>query len=292
MQFLSAGRGALQLQIGGEAISLVSAGDGGGGGESPLSTILAGLGLTTNLKLCLDAGDAASYSSGQSWLDLSGGGYDFFRGTTSGSDGSDPTFNGSAGGLSSAEYWSFDGGDYFTYDTSNETWMDNLHKDNAIASWVAWVYLGGTGTSRSIFGTSGNLTAGNGFNVYLRSGNTYRCLVQAGGLVMSADTTATPGTPSGAWTFFCGALNEATGASGCDLGFGTTSVTYETFTSTYTSPASTAAAQTLQIGATGNGNAPLPSGSRMAEIAIWEGTRLTQANMTAIHAATKGRFGL
>ena len=41
------------------------------------------LGLTTNLKLCLDAGDLASVASGSQtkWLYVSGGGYDFFRGT-------------------------------------------------------------------------------------------------------------------------------------------------------------------------------------------------------------------
>ena len=49
----------------------------------PAITMLRRLGLTNGLKLCLDAGDANSYTSGEPWLDTSGNGYDFNRGTTS-----------------------------------------------------------------------------------------------------------------------------------------------------------------------------------------------------------------
>src|SRR5688572_10725967 len=114
----------------------------GGAINDTLLTILNGLGLTANLKLCLDAGDNLSApAAATSWLDRSGNGYDFFRGTTSGADATDPTFNGTPGELSAAEYWSFDGGDFFRYDTTNETWMQNLHKNNALLSFFCWLYL-------------------------------------------------------------------------------------------------------------------------------------------------------
>jgi hypothetical protein len=59
--------------------------------------IICRLGLVTNCKLVLDAGEASSYTSGQSWLDLSGNGYDFFLGSTSGAAANDP-FGGPLGG--------------------------------------------------------------------------------------------------------------------------------------------------------------------------------------------------
>jgi len=108
---------------------------GFGSGSHPawnLEEIIRGLSLDTNLKLCLDAGEGDSYTSGQSWLDLAGSGYDFFLGQDGSSDSTDPTFNGVANTMTSSEYWSFDGGDYFTYDTTNETWMENLHKAGAL----------------------------------------------------------------------------------------------------------------------------------------------------------------
>src|SRR5688572_16443964 len=50
-------------------------------GTNNLYQEIQGLGLTTGLQFSLDAGSADSYTSGQSWLDLSGNGQDFFRGT-------------------------------------------------------------------------------------------------------------------------------------------------------------------------------------------------------------------
>jgi hypothetical protein len=90
-------------------------------------------GLTSNCKLCLDAGDSSSYDgSSQTWYDLSGNGFDWYCGATSGAEASDPTFNGSAGGKSPSEYWSFDGGDWFVMAVAEPSWINNLHKDNAL----------------------------------------------------------------------------------------------------------------------------------------------------------------
>ena len=83
--------------------------------------ILTSNSLTTNLKLCLDAGDINSYSgSGQKWLDRSGLGHDFFLGVDGSANTDDPTFNGSPGNASSNEYFSVDGGDFFRYDSTGE----------------------------------------------------------------------------------------------------------------------------------------------------------------------------
>ena len=85
-----------------------------------LAAVMAGLSgasggiVEQNLVCHLDAGDANSYSgSGQTWSDLSPAGNDFYRGATSSPEPSDATFNGAAGGESSGEYFSLDGGDWF-----------------------------------------------------------------------------------------------------------------------------------------------------------------------------------
>ena len=69
----------------------------GTGKNYPLIDYIGELSLNSNLVLCLDAGDANSYTSGQKWLDRSGNGYDFFLGTTDSVQASDPTFNGTPG---------------------------------------------------------------------------------------------------------------------------------------------------------------------------------------------------
>jgi len=60
--------------------------------------------VTLNLQNHLDAGDSSSYTgSGTTWSDLTTNGYDFTLTT--------PTFNGTAGNLSSNEYFKFGGND-------------------------------------------------------------------------------------------------------------------------------------------------------------------------------------
>lgn len=256
-------------------------------GNQTFLQIITGLSLTTNLEVVLDAGDSASYTSGQSWLDRSGNGFDFFLGATSGSEASDPTFNGSAGGLSASEYWSFDGGDRFTYDTTNETWMQNLHKDNAIFSWAIWAYLGASG-QQGLFGTAGGIGGTNiGVGVYINSSTNYRFRASGGAVAMEMTHSAAIGTAG--WHFFGGAVNEATGANGARMVYDGSA---EQFTSTYTAPSASSASQTMGIASTGGTSNALLSGGRMAMAAFWEGTALTSTNLTDIYDATKGRFGL
>jgi len=72
--------------------------------------------------------------------------YDFYRGANSTATTDDPTFNGSAG--STAAYWSFDGGDFFSLKSgTNTTFLNNLHKTTGGADWWAAfvVYLAGNG---------------------------------------------------------------------------------------------------------------------------------------------------
>lgn len=72
-------------------------------GESALAAITR-LNLSSGLKLCLDAGDAASYpGTGQSWLDVSGQANNFFLGANNTVTTDDPSFSGTPGGLTANE---------------------------------------------------------------------------------------------------------------------------------------------------------------------------------------------
>lgn len=259
-----------------------------GGAEQNFYNILSGLGLTTNLETCLDAGSSASYTSGQSWLDLTANGFDFFLGADGSATATDPTHNGTPGGLSSSEYFSFDGGDYFTYDSANEAWMENLHKDNAIFTIVFWLYLATTTAEQGLIGTVG---AGTGFNIRCNSTNTIRFRVgNAGSAVVDATSTLTitDATP----TMFALTLNEATGAGGGRFYKNDGTKVTETFTSTYSSPSAGAAETTMRLGVRGDIAGLLQSGARYYMFGAWEGTQLTEANLDSIYDATKGRFGL
>lgn len=101
----------------------------GGGASAPATLkmidILRYLGLDTNLLLCLDAGDAASYSgTGHTWADVSGSGNDFLKTATG------VTFTGTAGSLGSGCYFSnidTAGAGHYIYNFTSSA-FDNFHK--------------------------------------------------------------------------------------------------------------------------------------------------------------------
>jgi hypothetical protein len=252
-----------------------------------LQEVINRQGLTSGLKLCLDAGDAASYSSGQSWLDRSGNGYDFFRGTTSGAGSTDPTFNGTPGGLSASEYWSFDNTQLFTYDSGNETWMNNLHKDNALFTLVTWCYPTGSAVN-GFWGTRGGSSnnIGADFNCATNTGNVTLAIANGSG---TTALTANPnlGAVDDQWQFFAASMDEAGGTLTL-VRNGTAS----TASASYSSPSASNASFTAQIGASGGGAATINNGGRMAMFAAWEGVALSNDQIQSIFVATRARFGV
>jgi hypothetical protein len=261
----------------------------GGNSKRTLIQHIRGASLETNLKLCLDAGDADSYSgSGQVWDDTSGLDHDFNRGATTGSEASDPTFNGTAGGKSSSEYWSFDGGDFFTYEAANEAWMQNLHKDNAVFTIVAWVYIANFNSDQPIWSTVA--TASHiGSRLYINdTGNQPTWFVSNGSGTVALFSPGTDTFTAGTWNFVGLSLTEATGASGALWNVNGTAATD---TSTYTSPSSSSAGNTATLGH--NSSALFfESGTRLAMLAMWEGTALTAAELDILFQRTRKRFGV
>jgi hypothetical protein len=270
------------------ADKLLGAANADAGGNQSLFQIINGLGLTTNLKLCLDAGDSASYDPALQtvrWLDTSGLGYDFFRGATGSSEATDPTFNGSAGGLSSNEYWAFDGGDYFTYDTTNETWMNNLHKDSASYTLFFIFDYVTSATGQAFFSTRGT---NQGINFRNSPSDNVAVDVFNDSSATNLTYTSTFTTTSG-WNIAAVTINESAGTGVMMLNGST-----ETFTSTYTGTISTSnVSNTVKIATRATAAAlTAVNGSKIACFAAWEGVALTSTNLTDIYNGIKGRFGL
>lgn len=251
-----------------------------------LMEVLTKLALTTNLKVALDAGDSASLPAASTkWLDTSGNGYDFFRGTSTGSDTTDPTINGTAGRKMSTNYLSFDGGDYLLYDTTNEAWMQTLHKDNAVFTFVMWIYLGSVASSCRLMGTRGGSST-IGVTMSMSATGQLSFTASNGSVnICSADSVATISATT--WHMLAVSLTESDAATGLKLFLDNT---IETFSGTYASPSASNASFTFQIGANNASNF-VPSGTRIAEVAMWD-TALSSAQLTAIFEATRKRFNV
>lgn len=252
-----------------------------------LDQVVKRLRLASGCKLILDAADVRSYASGQTWLDRSGGGHDFYRGTTSGSEASDPTFNGNAGTLGA--YWFSDGGDVFTYDSTNEAWMENIHKDNAIFTFICWAYFAAAATTSGMVGTRGASGTGQSGFRFLKDAADKLALAVFNGTTAQVNVSTAAAVGLNGWHMLSASLNETTGTNGLFLGI---DAAFELFTSTYASPSSGAAGFTMQVGAIGNAIQPMSSGARMGGFMGWEGVALTQAQVTAIYQATRRRYGV
>lgn len=268
--------------------------------EGTLIQALTDLNLTTNLQLCLDAGDANSYTSGQKWLDTSGNGYDFFLGVDGSSSGDDPTFNGVAGGLSADEYFSFDGGDYFTYDAANETWMNDMHKNGHATTVVALAFLPSTGNGTILGSAASASEIGMRFTMH-SSGRSLQWEADDGvptGVGHEASILTDPGTlTQGAWNFLGVSYEENGGDSSffyANGDYGTSSHTNanaNTFDGNYEPPSSSNATRTLQIGASGGSTLTFVDQTRLAMLSCWD-KALSKAELDSLHAAVRHRVGI
>lgn len=256
--------------------------------NNSLISILTTLGLTSGLKAALDAGDASSWpGSGQTWLDTSGTGSNFYLGTSSGTDSADPTFNGTVGGLSSSEYWSFDGADYFTVVGGNPAWVNTMHKKSAKVAWASWVRPASVNLQTIFANLNNNLGAGIGFAAYLRAEGTFRVRVRGNSATAKEITTSATYTANN-WLFVSGRIDESESSNGASVGLNDT---FEDFSSTYATPSTSDAAIPLTIGSCGT-NEPIENNGRMAQQAFWTETIPSKADLLSLFNATKGRFGL
>ncbi len=266
------------------------------GGLMTLYNAIVKAGLTTGLRICLDAGDRLSYDLAQAdpqkWLDRSGNGYDFHLGLTGAAAADDPTFNGKAGDLSNKTYFASDGGDAFDYDSANETWMNNLHLDNAVMSVVASIFPIASMTN-VLFGTI-NTNPG----VHLRIDTAGKLAFrQSNAAGPQFDKTADVTMITNAWHIVGMTLDEAGGANASffyrDGAFNQAGAA-DAWNGAYTSPGGTN--NHFAIMAEGSDDTTsfsqvAPSGMRLQFFALWT-TALTKANFDKLFAALRSRPGI
>ena len=246
---------------------------------SPANQIVFG-----NLVCHLDAGDADSYSgSGQIWSDLSVEGNDFYLGATSSSQASDPTFNGAAGGESSGEYFSLDGGDWFTVvsDPSGNIFR-KLGRSDIPLTIEMWCYALSWGFK---FG-GGNISLGTDRGLQLFMNN------NASKAALLAEPTGTPfeqqtDMPTGTW-FQNVVAAKPDGNTTCTWYRNGTPDGTGTLNNTWSSGASTHTGFTFGAML---GMAPLLNGSRIAIIRVYDAI-LSDAQVLQNFNANKNRFGL
>lgn len=280
-------------------VALMSGGGAGGGGDQTLLGLITAAGLTTDLFLCLDAGDAdCTNGTNQTFSDVSGAGNHFYRGANNTATTDDPTFNGTAGNITAT--WDFDGGDIMRLvAASNPTAIENLHKNNANFTILCGMKLGAT-TTQAVMGTRGGGFVP-GFELRIGdSGATMRLGIDTGaGSFNALDKTGGSTFGTAAFTIWGVSINEAAGAGGGflykDGNYNQVSAA-NTFDATYASPSSSAAGYKMEIGAAGNGAQKVPNGTRIGFVAMWS-RALSKANLDTLFGATsdiglRARYGL
>jgi hypothetical protein len=247
-------------------------------------------GMLSGLTLCVDAGEMASYGgTGQTWADLSGNAQDFHLGADASATSTDPAFAGTAGRLSGAEKWTFDGTKYFRLKTANTTAINSIHKDGWIGSMAAVFHTDGNTSAQVFAGTTGNALNGTGFFMQ-RSGGasnlTCRITIRNGtnAVLNSGDFGS---VQANKWNFAFFSIDESAG-TGVRLVNGSSG----TFTSTYSSPDTGNAAQTLEIGARGNGVNPIGSADSIAIYMFWDGVHHSAAKALSLFNMLRGRFAM
>lgn len=259
-------------------------------GSGSLYAALQALSLTTNLQTCLDAGDPTSYSSGQTWTDLTGNAYSFFRGTTAAVEASDPTFNGSPGSQNSSNYWSVNGSQWFTLNQTNPAWVQQMHKAGATFTIAQWAYLNNITSVGQNFFDLGDLSSSglSGFDIgYASPLRTVSLQIWNASVAVYTKVTSTSAN-NNAWNFFAVSVNMSTGNVNFQLNGQTDVYTSQSFSGT---PISGNAGGTLQIAAEGSNVFPSSSGCRVASVAMWN-TGLSGAQLASIFTATRGKFGV
>ena len=267
------------------------------GGQRPIGKklidVITDASLTTNLRLVLDAGDSNSYTSGTKWLDVSGNGYDMTFGNATGASTDDPTFVGVVGHRGVGTYMSFDGGDYFEYDSANETWMNNLHKANSVFSSIAGLFT--KSGSMYIWGTQGASSRTGTY--WLRS--TSQGIQFRNGASNLGQKYADDAISNDAWHFCGQGLGEADGdVSHFYLDGGPDQAgSADTFSFSVTGESTGNPGATFAVGAKGGesnaGVVPAVAGYRLMFLAVWTDTLITNANMDTMYAdGLSARLGL
>ena len=222
--------------------------------------IIRTLNLMTNLQLCLDAGDAASYAGGTKWLDVSGNGNDFWLGTDATAI-ADPTFTGTSGDLKDSTYFLNDGSSYFTTVAANPTWVKNISKDSSTHTLATWFYNFGLGSTQDMAGTDAGAPTNFGWYFTIRNTNVIAFQAENGVTGYNLDSTATVKV---GWNFLAISVDEAS-----SVGITHVNGVNETQAYNYAAPSANDPTFAMNIGCLGNGTTRSDANSRMGAFMGW-----------------------
>lgn len=215
--------------------------------------------------------------------------YDLFLGGASGVETSDPTFSGSIDGGSSLEYFSSDGGDYFSGPAA--TALNSLHKAGATGTIMLLMDVASLSAYTPLFATFTGSTAQQGIYFLIDNAGklTFAVGKAAGGTYAFGDKVADAAITTG---LHCIGLSWTEGGTGffyvdnaCKQ-----SGTSDTWSVTYTSPSASAASQPLCIGAYGGGSTPMPNGTKVRAV-IFKNAALSLAQMQVLEAQLRADCG-
>lgn len=255
---------------------------GAASGPPTLYQILTDLGLTSNLVACLDAGDIACYDgSSQTWTDRVGG-FNMYRGTTSGSEATDPAFSGVAGAATASEYFSFDGGDLLK-ETAAHNYADSWHKNNAAFTVIALYYLGTKSALSRVFDTMGALATADGLGIHVTAAREPVVIHSTNNTPTMASSTSTSTLTNTSWNFLGVAVNEASTNVDFVVNGTTDSKTFTASTAT-----NAKAANIRFSGYNDTPSSPIESGERLACFAAFS-TALTTTQLGNIYTALKAQ---
>lgn len=257
---------------------------GGAGGGLSLISALSGLGLTSGLQVCVDAGDFESYiGSGDSLLDRSGNNFYF---VLSGLTGGNPTFSGPSG--YPAAYFGFSSSqEFFDYNTTNEAVFNTIHQNGASFSLLAMVYPV-SGNPDAICGDRG--ATGPGFDWKLAGDKAVFTVLVTGTAIF--EQTGDAAVSANVWHLMGVSVSEAVGSGFFYLDGNYNQVGgSDTFNATYSGPSSSGAFNRLGIASNGGGQANVDVGWRQSCFALWN-RPLTKANFDSIWNLMRSRFGL
>jgi hypothetical protein len=226
---------------------------------------MASFGLSPII-VSVDAGDTNSYpGTGQTLADLSGNANDFWLGSTSAVEASDPTWHGSANGLSANEYFQHDGGDWCRSKAANPAAIDALHKANAVFTILALIDPTYAAAVQGICGTGGALGTDIGFRFTLTATGLLNLQVAngAGGTVISVGGGAGLVPANGIVNFIAMSIDVPNNKS-----IWQANDQQLLSTATYTAPSAAASTQLLEIGARGGGSAPAINGTKIFACSI------------------------
>lgn len=246
----------------------------------------------------LDAGDTLSYSgAGQTFANMyalpadgsAQTAYDFYRGTTSGADASDPTFNGVAGNKSVNEYFSVNGSQDFTLIGANTTFINNLHKDNAAFSILAFIRTPTAygGVDHGIVATSSGTLGDEGIILDIRAAGTvgFRQF-QNTPSITSKQTVA---TMTNSTNYMIGVtVDESDTSTGCSLYINSA---VENFSGAYSVPSVNSATYKMQIASMANNSFYLGNGGRIYHILMFN-RKLPDGQVQGYYQRYRSRYGL